>query len=307
MAYVANLVNAFRTIFPFPTIGQLVFLYYYDRFGIFKILNEIIADYRFTGKFPITQDPGTSGILDLIHLLSNSGQWTNPKDRESTYRRCLGWTLYNPSFPPNMQINHQFANIHKFINLALEYYNQKQIAVAIRGSQTAITPSSVATESAIRNTGALLQNSFVTYSYGTNMRNTLLGLLGIIVTVLIVYNIRGIIGIPTSYVSGPRIINAAYDILIAKRPVTHSGSDRFEIHDVLASRGQRILERINLFDFQAPDPPQPPNDTTNLSTLLTALEEDIEAYRTNYRILTGTDLGKPDAKTDPKQVIKIVA
>lgn len=295
-------------VYPDPTIANLVKLYYYDRFGSFALVDKILEDYRFTGKYPLNLEPTIILTLEKIIQLSPTGQYTTPEDRESAYRRCLGWSLYRkPKYPADMHINHEFSNFHKFIKLAIQYFKQKQIAVAIKGSQKTDAPPSLATEASIKNTCILLKNSFDTATYGRNLQNTVLGIEGLAESLNIVNSVKTIIGVPDSITDPAKIMDGAYSILIKKTSNTSASANRYKVHDELANTSFKIILEIYGFDFNAPEPSPLPPTGTLLTEWLTNLEKHIESYRTHYSMITKVDLGEMDIKTDPNQMITIPA
>ena len=76
-------------------IGDLVWLFYFDRMGIFKILGALLDDFASKGKFPIDisnpKNELTSIILEAMVRQTKTGLSSTVRDRDGTYRRAVGW------------------------------------------------------------------------------------------------------------------------------------------------------------------------------------------------------------------------
>ena len=103
--------------------GDLIWLFYMERMGLFSILGAILDDYATRGKYPVPSDSIDSLILEAMVRQVKSGVSSSVRDRDSSYRRCLGWTsepgrkLGSPA-TVNADFNTHF---HKVVRLALEY------------------------------------------------------------------------------------------------------------------------------------------------------------------------------------------
>jgi hypothetical protein len=290
-----------------PLIGDLVWLFYYDRFGIFKIISAIVRDYQFQGKYPITHtDPTVISQLEDIINAMNTGTWPNVRDRDSTYLRCLGWSLRQASSADTgIQINYVFGNqFHKFIQLATIYYSEKQVAVAIRGAARVSAPPSFATEAAIRDTLDRLKRSFESYLYGRNQLNTTRGVAAVFLNIDVTEKLRSSIGIPSGFNTPEQYLPAAYDILVLKRSPNPSTVKRYKLHQDLAESANNILLQIDALDTSQNNIVAG-TSRTELSLMLDNVESLIETYRTAYKEVTGVDLGK--VTPEVMQELKMVA
>lgn len=286
-----------------PLIGDLVWLYYQDRFGLFKIVSALVDEYCYKGKHPISPaaDPVqrfATRILERIIRDMETGAWPKPKDRDSTYLRCLGWSLREDESLKNIHINHSFAKyFHRFIQLAVLYYSEKQVAVAIRGTARTQAPPSFATEASIRDTLVLLLESLDHFWYGRNQRNTLVGIRSLALGTTTIRDLRNAIGIPNSLGAPEDYIPAAFDILVLKQPISAATKSKYMVHNDLAISAQTLLNQITAFLTISMSQVVGTTNRTALSLWLDNVESIIETYRTAYKAAAGVDLGKLTVET----------
>jgi hypothetical protein len=288
-----------------PLIGDLSWLFYQDRFGMFRISSALVDDYRYRGNYPIKPNNTSTRIIELIIDDMNTGKWPNVKDRDSTYLRCLGWSLRQIRSLTGTHINHSFAKyFHRFIQLAVVYYSEKQVAVAIRGAARTLAPPSFATEAAIRDTLNLLIKSFDHFGYGTNQRNTVRGIRSILETLALIQDLHDDIGIPTNLDTPEKYIPAAYDILVLKQPISAATKSKYLAHLDLSKSSRTLLNQITSFIQLDMDQTIGTTNRTRLSLWLDNAEPLIEKYRSAYKVATGTDLGKitPGALQELSQI-----
>jgi hypothetical protein len=282
-----------------PLIGDLAWLYHQDRFGIFKLIFALTDDYRYRGRHPILpNNPSVTLLLERIIRDMDTEAWPKPKDRNSTYLRALGWSLREDKSLANVQINHSFAKyFHRFIQLAVLYYSEKQVAVAIRGTARTQAPPSFATEAAIRDTLILLIESLDRFTYGRNQRNTLIGLRSVAIGASAIRILSNAIGIPNTLFSPEDYIPAAYDILVLRQGISAATKSKYLIHLDLSSSSQTLLNQITAFTGIDLSQNVAGTNRTILSLWLDNVESIIEKYRTAYKAATGTDLRKLTAAT----------
>jgi hypothetical protein len=272
---------------------------------MFRIVSSLVDDYRYRGKYPIRPNNASTLIIERIIDDMNTGRWPNVKDRDSTYLRCLGWSLRQNRSLTGTHINHSFAKyFHRFIQLAVAYYSEKQVAVAIRGTARTLAPPSFATEAAIRNTLILLLESFDHFGYGTNQRNTVRGIRSVLETLTLIQDLRDDIGIPTNLGTPEEYIPAAYDILVLKQPLSAVTKSKYLTHLDLSTSSRTLLNQISAFTSQNMDQTIGTTNRTRLSLWLDNAETIIEKYRSAYKAATGTDLGKitPGALQEISQI-----
>jgi len=277
-------------------IGDLVWLFYFERMSIFQILGAILDTYASNGRFPISNGSIDAGFVrdDVVALVleamvrqTKTGLSSTVRDRGCTYRTCLGWVSdagrkLNLDTEVNTGFNVQF---HKFIYTALEFYKDRRLAVAIQGAAAPAAQPSVATLISIRDTIDVLKKRFEMFDYGRNYNNALSGIVWVIGGMAIVRELRTTLGIPPAYSSTHEFIPAAYDLLVLKRPISYSEMNRFDLNRTCAENGRDLLLDLEVINH---------NDTSprgELENWLVQVEGKVEAYRTAYRALTGVDLG----------------
>lgn len=283
-------------------IADLVWLFYFERMGIFKILGVILDDFATKGKIPISNgvvDPGIQDdviaiVLESMVRQTKMGLSSTVRDRDSSYRRCLGWTSdVGRKLGLEAVVNSGFNNLfHKFIRSALEYYKDKRLAVAIQAAAAPGKPS-VATLITISDTLDLVKKAFDPFDYGRNYSNTLNGIVWVVAGMALIRDLKETLGIPPAYDKPYEYIPAAYDLLVMKRQITPSETNRYTVHRECADDARDIL-----LDFEVIDH----TDTSTggeLERWLNIIEDKIEGYRTAYRSLTGVDLGMPPAPGTP--------
>ncbi len=287
-------------------MGDLVWLFYFDRMGIFKILGAILDDYAIKGNLPITNDSplDTTDKIELVSIVleamtrkTKMGISSTVRDRNITYRRALGWIL-DEGRKLNLEtvVNTAFTNLfHKFIQTSLEYYKDKRLATAIQAS-TNVNRVSVATLTSIKDTIDLIIRSFDPFRYGRVYSNTLSGIVWAVAGMSVIKELRTTLGIPSEYRDPDEYIPAAYDILIAKKSITPSETNRYDVHRDCAENARDILLDLEVIDFKNTDP------GGELELWLDLIEGKIEGYRTAYRSLTGVDLGTQGTPNIEQQV-----
>jgi len=266
------------------TVGAVIWLYFYERMGIFKILGALLDDYNYRGKYTISGDRANaySRLMDMISTLHRAGISSNLRDRVCLYQRVLGVSIEN-NLGIESERNTGFMNtFNRLIDYMLEYYKAKQLAQAIQAqSQTgSVQPrSSVATQTSIRDTINVMKQHFEPLQYGRNMVNTFLGIATVHATLCVLNMLKSEIGIPAQYDTPEEFVPAAYDVLVAKRPLKLNESNRFIIYDNCASYGYRLLTDIETIVLD-----KLTNIATGstLDTWLNDVEGLVEGYRNAY-------------------------
>ena len=273
-----------------------MWLFYMERMGIFTMIGAILDDFAFGGKYPISDNNLTAIILEAMVRLTKTGFSSTVRDRDSTYRRCLGWTsAVGRKLDSTSEINTGFDNLfHKFIRSALDYYKDKRLATAIQSTTTA--KPSVATLIEIGDTLVPLKNSFASFYYGRNYYNTLNGIVWAVAGFDLIKKLKTGLGIPDSFKEPHLYITAAYDLLILKRPITPADVNRYTLHRECANDCRDILLDIEVLKTEDPRFASPGKE---LEIWLGRVEDRIEGYRTDYRSLTGIDLGSDTSKPMP--------
>ena len=297
-------IPALRRLF----IGDLVWLFYFERMGIFKMLGVLLDSFATQGDFPISngalnQPPGIKDdivalVLEAGVRLFKMGLSSTVRDRDSSYRRCLGWTSdVGRKIGLEGVVNREFAGeLNRFVLHAIDFYNTRRMAVAIRGSAAPAPPPSVATLRTIRDTIDVLKKRFEAFDYGRNYFNTLNGILWVIAGMSLIRELREVIGIPPVYDKPHEYIPAAYAALVMKGKATAGESNRYTVHAECARNGRDILLDLEVINHEDALP------GGELERWLDQVEAKIEGYRTAYRTLTGIDLGAPGTPMVEQQV-----
>jgi hypothetical protein len=286
--------------------GAVIWLYYYERMGIFEILKVLMNDYNYTGKYPIsgkseniTSDPALqyTELMDSLSTLYRLGIGSNQLDRKTLYQKVLGVTYKSemekdaPSVASEK--NEGFMrNFNKLISFMIDFFRDKQLAQAINNNNSNSVRSSVATQTAIRDTIQVLQKNFEVFEYGRNRINTFLGIATVYATICLLRMIKDEIGVPRQYNEPHEFISAAYDILVTKTPITQSESNRFTVFDNCASYGYKLLADIELID--------PAALTTvaigsTLDAWLNDIEGNVEGYNNAVKSIPETQTARETA------------
>jgi hypothetical protein len=277
-------------------IGDLLWLFYFDRMGVFQILGAILDAYASSGRLPISngsiditlvKDDVVALVLEVMVRQTKTGLSSTVRDRAGAYRTCLGWVSDGGrKLNLDTEVNSVFSGqFHKFIYHALEFYKDRRLAVAIQGAAAPVQTPSVATLITIRDTLDVLKKRFEPFAYGRNYYNTLSGIVWAVAGMAVIRELRTTLGIAPAHGEAHEFISAAYDLLVLKRPVSYSEMNRFDQHRLCAENGRDLLLDIEVVDFTNILP------RGELENWLVQVEGKVEAYRTAYRTLTGVDLG----------------
>ena len=275
--------------------GDVSWLFFVERMGIFQILGTILDAYACNGRLPISNGSLETGIRDDITALvlevmtrqTKMGMSSTVRDRACTYQTTLGWTS-TPARKLGLDtnINTGFNTLfHKLIFHSLEFYRDKRLAVAIQSTAVPNARPSVATLITISDTIDVLKRRFEAFSYGRNYYNTLSGIVWAIAAMSVIRELRTTLGIPPAFDTPDEYIPAAYDLLVLKRPVTSGETNRYLVHKECADKGRDVLLDLEVINHKDT------GDGGDLENWLAQIEAKIEGYRTAYRTLTGVDLG----------------
>lgn len=276
------------------TVGAVIWLYFYERMGIFKILGALLDDYNYRGKYTISgrrdyvkppvnppeRVDAYSDLMDMICTLHRVGISSNLRDRICLYQRVLGVTIENSLGVESERNTGFMQTFNKLIDYMGEFYRSKQLATAIQGANPVAPPrSSVATQTSIRDTINVLKQHFEPLQYGRNLINTFLGIATVHATLCLVNMLKAEIGIPNQYEKPEEFIPAAYDILVAKRSHNLNQTNRFIIYDNCASYGYRLLTDIEAIDLNELTTS---SANSRMDTWLDDVEGVVEGYRNAY-------------------------
>lgn len=276
----------FRQLF----IGDLVWLFFHERMGVHRMIGAVLDDFVTRGRFPLRPSGVEGLVLEAMVREVKAGLSSTVRDRDTSYRRCLGWTsesgkgLENGTTPKNNAFNTLF---HRLIQLALGYYREKRLAVAIQASAAAGVPS-MATLTSIKEVIGQLRKAFDPFKYGRNHTHTLSGIVWTLGALELLMRLRSQLGIPEPYSRPDELVPAAYDLLVpGARPMQ---GNRYVAHRQCADAGRDILLDVQALDFETSAGPNTLDDA-DLEVWLTKVEPTFEIYRSAYRVLTGVDFG----------------
>jgi len=276
--------------------GDLVWLYYMERMGVFQILGGILDDYALIGRHPISSRQLAVIVVESMVRELRSGLGSTTRDRDVAYRRCLGWTsevgrTLGSEAAPNRAFSAQF---HRLIRLALQFYKDRQLAVAIRDVVTP-TRASTATLIAIRDTMRVLQKSCEVFEYGRTYTTALNGIVWVLGALTVIRDLRRDLGIPESYSSPWEYVPAAYSLFVEPEQTDRRmqpDPNRYFAHRECANAGRNIMLDVEVLPINDRDFATPGGV---LETWLNLAESSIEGYRTGYQSLTEINLadGEP--------------
>ena len=264
--------------------GDLVWLFFMEKLGIFKMTGYILDDFATNGRYPMTNGNLTSIVLEAMIRETNKGMSSTTRDRFFSYVRVLGWipdSSETAMLHSRVIVNHAFDSLfNSFMQNALAYYRQRRLADAIAGvNSPEIVATSISTVRAIADQIDLLKKAFITFDYGRNHTNTLSGIVWIIAGMSLIRELRLSLGIP--YNEPFQYFSAAYDLLILNKSLTPSHTNRFKLYFDCAENARDVLLDIEVLDF---------NNLSEVQTWLDLVEGKIEAYSGAYHELTGSDL-----------------
>ena len=281
--------------------GDLVWLFFLERMGIFKMLGTVLDDFVTKGKYPIPNDNLDALILEAMVRQTKTGLSSTVRDRDASYRRSLGWTSdvgrkLGSSAKSNAGFNNHF---HKFLNLALTWFNDRRLAQAIQSADK--IRKSVATLIAISKTLKDLKHTFDEFKYGRNYTHTLSGIVWTVSGLTLIRDLRGTLGIAQSLTQAADYIPAAYDRLVKGIAAGTTDQSHYTQHIECATNGRDILIDLEFLDVDKTGDGPNDSDREDLTVWLDLVEDKIERYRTAYQGLTGVDLGAPGTPTIEQQ------
>lgn len=257
-------------------MGAVIWLYYYEKMGIFKILGALLDDYNYKGKYTMKNNESYSVLMEHISVMYRMGVASNMRDRVCLYEKSLGLSLEN-NFGMNVTRNESFMKtFDDILKQALEHYAYRRLDNAI-GAGSGAVRSSVATLTTIKDSLENLKMQFQSYYYGRNTLNTFLGIATVYATICLVRLLKSEIGISNQYTQPQDFIPAAYDILVLGKPAANTDSNRFITYDNCATYGYRLLTDFEYIDSKNFSPTGNTDDAMNL--WLNDIEPLVEGYK----------------------------
>lgn len=257
-------------------MGAVIWLYYYEKMGIFKILGALLDDYNYKGKYTMKNNQSYSVLLEHVSVMYRMGIASNMRDRVCLYEKSLGLSLEN-NFGMNVTRNEGFMKtFDDILKQALEHYAYRRLDNAI-GAGSGAVRSSVATLTTIKDSLENLKMQFQAYYFGRNTLNTFLGIATVYATICLVRQLASEIGISNQYTEPHQFIPAAYDILVLDKPAVNTDSNRFITYDNCATYGYRLLTDFEFINSGAFNPGGGTDDPMNL--WLNNIEPLVEGYK----------------------------
>lgn len=257
-------------------MGSVIWLYYYEKMGIFKILGALLDDYSYKGKYTIKIKEPYAVLMEHISTLYRMGIASNLRDRVTLYEKTIGLSVENNYGMVTTQNESFMKTFDGVLKQALEHYSYRRLDNAI-GSATGAARSSVATLTTIKDSLENLKSQFQPFYYGRNAINTFLGIATVYATLCLVRLIKSDIGISNQYDKPQDFIPAAYDILVVGKAPANTDSNRFIIYDNCASYGYRLLTDFELVNTSLFNPSSNVDDPLNL--WINNIEPLVEGYK----------------------------
>ncbi len=269
-------------------VADVAWLFYFEQMGIFRLAGALLDDFAIIGKVFASGNTSTAAILELMVRQTKMGLASFVRDRDSTYRRVLGWTSdagrsdggRREGAEP--EVNAKFsAYFLKFIQWSLTYYQQKRQLDAVRGVASITTaPPSYAVVTAIKAIVGELTKYFKPFEYGRNYIHTLAGITSVIATLDLVKNMRQDLGIPPSLSALYEFMDAALEKFSPNGTAAQAPTSRFTAHKECADNARAILLALEVV----------PQSEEDLKLWLDIVEPYVERYRAAYQTQWGVDL-----------------
>jgi hypothetical protein len=257
-------------------MGSVIWLYYYEKMGIFKILGALLDDYNYKGKYTMKTREPYAVLMEHISTLYRMGIASSMRDRVCLYEKTLGLSIENNFGMTTTQNEGFMKTFDGILKQALEHYAYRRLDNAI-GAATAAARSSVATLNTIKDSLENLKTQFTPFYYGRNAINTFLGIATVYATICLLRLLKSDIGIPNQYEKPQEFIPAAYDILVMNKPAVNTDSNRFIVYDNCASYGYRLLTDFELINIDLLIPSPTADNPINL--WMNDIEPLVEGYK----------------------------
>ncbi|MBK8356443.1 MAG: hypothetical protein IPL13_14045 [Saprospiraceae bacterium] len=259
-------------------MGSVIWLYYYEKMGIFKILGALLDDYNYKGKYTIKIKKDYAVLLEHVSTMYRMGISSNLRDRVTLYEKSLGLSIDNNYGMATTRNESFMKTFDGILKQALEHYAYRRLDNAINlASNPHPTRSSVATLTTIKDSLENLKSQFQPFYYGRNTINTFLGIATVYATICLIRLLKGEIGISPQFDKPQDFIPAAYDILVMGKPAVNTDNNRFIIYDNCASYGYRLLTDFELVDTSLFNPSSIIDDPLNL--WINNIEPWVEGYK----------------------------
>jgi hypothetical protein len=273
-------------------VADAVWLFFMERMGTFKVLGALLDDFASVGRFPLRAGDHAATILEILVRQAKTGISSTVRDRDSSYRRVLGWTSdVGRKLGGEATVNRAFdQDFHRFIAAALGYFRERRIANVITTSSSSFVNSLTT----IGEIGTSVRRALDPFKYGRNHANVLNGIVYVVSTMTLLRSLQSSLGIPPGLTELWQYFEAAYDILVAKAPLGSSNGTRFTPHRDCARHGRALVLDLQVVDLADRSP------GGALERWLNDVGPTIEAYHANYLALTKVDLAAPGAVAEQR-------
>lgn len=277
--------------------GDLVWLFFMERMGTFKILAVLLDDFATNGKYPFDIFDVSSIILNTLVEHSKMGLTSRVRDRESAYIRTLGWKQPHLRRETEKVIINTEMNklLHNFISLVLEWYKDRHANEVTQALVSGTTASSTDSLIVIRERIKQIKIVSEAFNYGRITVVTLNGILEVIVTFALLFRVRDKLGVPQTFTKLDDIIPAVIEKLGLAKNIANPAVNAFSVHHDAAKELRDILLDLEVLDFE---------DLDELTTWLYLSHAKFERFRRAYLDLTNIDLAKPEYRTQENMRIE---
>lgn len=265
--------------------ADLVWLFFHERMGLFRMLGALLDDFVTRGQLLLRNDDWSAYVLETLVRDTKMGVASRRSDRNSSYLRVLGWKLGTEPMAEvkvNTPFNEQF---HTLVRVALRFYKERQVSETIGNKATVFSPSS-ATVTAVRTAVVELRNAFEPFEYGRNYLHALQGIATVVGGLALLRDLRRDLGVPAGLSHPEQYVPLLFDRLFPAEAGTMRQANRYTAHRDCAQAGRDILLDVHFL----------PEDEATLRLWLGMMEPSFELYRAGYRSLTGVDLGADELR-----------
>jgi hypothetical protein len=110
------------------SMGSVIWLYYYEKMGIFKILGALLDDYNYKGKYTIkVKDSAYAVLMEHISILYRMGVASNLRDRVTLYEKTTGLSVDNNYGMSTTQNEGFMRTFDGILKQALEHYAYRRL------------------------------------------------------------------------------------------------------------------------------------------------------------------------------------
>ena len=254
---------------PFTTIprvkrlflGDVLWLFYFERMGIHQILGAILDAFAYTGRLPISNGSGriqagvrddiTALVLEVMVRQTKMGMSSTVRESQlalpegARLEPTLGAGV-QPRYRSQQELQRSLPQVHLQRARVLQGQTPGR---RDPGHGRCLTPPSVATLITIRDTVDVMKRRFEPFDYGRNYYNALAGIVWTVAGMAVIRGAGGDARDSGRVRSRGRVHPpAAYDLLVLKRSSAQGDPNRFLLHRDCAQNGRDILLDLEVID-----------------------------------------------------------